>query len=172
MLSTASRLLTRPRSWWTNRRPAASLASPCPSWSGSPPTSADPSSGTWNPARIFIRVDLPEPFSPTSARISPGSNDRLTLSRTRGPAKLFDMLVTVSAAVMLPPATCGGECHSWRGIERGLFYVELRLRRAARPDPTSNQYGLTASDTKLLPAYGQVNGVRVLLPKRSEIGRA
>src|SRR5580700_2041796 len=167
MLSTASRLLTRPRSWWTNRSPAASLASPWPSCSGSPPTSADPSSGTWNPARILIRVDLPDPFSPTSARISPGSTDRLTLSRTRGPAKLFDMLVTVSAAVMLPPATCGVGVPRWRDVVRvqaGTLYVELRLRRAAGPDPASDKYGLTASDTKLLPEYGQVNGVRVRLP--------
>src|SRR5580704_3127057 len=146
MLSTASRLLTRPRSWWTNRSPAASLASPWPSSSGSPPTSADPSSGRWNPARILIRVDLPDPFSPTSARISPGSTDRLTLSKTRGPAKLFDMLVTVSAAVMLPPATLGGECNSWHDIKNGLpaitLYLELRLRHVVAPDLDSDGFCL------------------------------
>ena len=33
----------------------------------SPLTSMVPSSGFWTPYRIFISVDLPAPFSPTSA---------------------------------------------------------------------------------------------------------
>src|SRR3984957_10026234 len=84
------------------------------------------------------------------------------------------MLVTMSAAVMLPPATWGASATRWRDVIRGTartLYVELRLRRAVRPDPASDESFLTASDTKLLPAYGQVNGVRVLLPERAGTAR-
>ena len=37
-----------------------------------------PASGEYTPARIFIKVDLPAPFSPTSAWISPVVHEKST----------------------------------------------------------------------------------------------
>src|SRR5512134_1996609 len=39
-----------------------------------------PESGIWSPASTRIRVDLPAPFSPTNAWISPGHRSKLTRS--------------------------------------------------------------------------------------------
>ena len=48
-----------------------------------------PPSGGCAPARIFIRVLLPAPFSPTSAWTSPGHIVRSTPLSARTPGKLF-----------------------------------------------------------------------------------
>ena len=45
--------------------PAARAAAGPDRLTGWPPTSSSPLSGRWTPARIFTRVDLPAPFSPT-----------------------------------------------------------------------------------------------------------
>src|SRR5882672_3200542 len=45
-----------------------------------------PASGWYTPARIFIKVDLPAPFSPTSACTSPARADRFTSASTVFPA--------------------------------------------------------------------------------------
>src|SRR5712691_724824 len=47
---------------------------------------------------ILIKVDLPEPFSPSSPCTSPGRRVRLALSSARTPPKLFDTCRTASAA--------------------------------------------------------------------------
>src|SRR5690606_32421920 len=44
------------------------------------------------PARILMRVDLPAPFSPTSARISPRPTDSVTLSTARTPGYVLTIL--------------------------------------------------------------------------------
>ena len=46
----------------------------------SPSRTSRPASGRWTPARTLTSVDLPAPFSPTSASISPGRMARLTPS--------------------------------------------------------------------------------------------
>src|SRR4051812_42604664 len=90
-LSRASRVGTRPRSWWTNRMPAWSPAFVVPSESWSPSTNTStPGSGSWYPARILIRVDLPQPFWPTSARTSPGWIARSTSMSARCPVNVLD----------------------------------------------------------------------------------
>ena len=43
-----------------------------------PFSTIDPESGFSSPYRIFISVVLPAPFSPTTARISPGESERST----------------------------------------------------------------------------------------------
>lgn len=50
---------------------ARAIAGPCSvtSW---PSIAIAPASGWYTPARIFTRVDLPAPFSPTRACTSPG----------------------------------------------------------------------------------------------------
>src|SRR3954469_14199864 len=56
-----------------------------------PSSTIVPLSGWWAPARIFIRVDLPAPFSPRIAWTSPGRTSRSTSRRTGTPKKLFVM---------------------------------------------------------------------------------
>src|SRR5262245_57603847 len=50
-----------------------------------------PASGRWTPARTFIRVDLPAPFSPTTASTSPGETESDTPSSACTPGKCLLM---------------------------------------------------------------------------------
>ena len=50
-----------------------------------------PSSGRYKPYKMLINVDLPAPFSPSSARISPRRNSRFTPSLAITPGKRFVM---------------------------------------------------------------------------------
>src|ERR1041384_4715540 len=54
-----------------------------------PPRVMRPASGVWMPVSTLISVDLPAPFSPTSAWISPRSSEKFTSSRARTPAKVL-----------------------------------------------------------------------------------
>ena len=56
-----------------------------------PSTSTLPLSGWYTPLRIFISVDLPAPFSPISAWISPPCRVKSTLSSTRTGPKALQM---------------------------------------------------------------------------------
>ena len=49
-----------------------------------------PAVGVRIPYRMFIRVDLPAPFSPTRAKISPGRMERLTSSLAFTPGNSMD----------------------------------------------------------------------------------
>src|SRR5487761_2285263 len=53
--------------------------------------SISPESACSAPARIFINVDLPAPFSPTRASTSPACNSRSTPSSARTPGNDFPM---------------------------------------------------------------------------------
>src|SRR4026208_177672 len=57
----------------------------------SAPTRTWPSSGRYSPARMFISVLLPAPFSPRSAWISPGRTSKSTPSLARTPGKVFEI---------------------------------------------------------------------------------
>src|SRR5687768_12668971 len=48
-----------------------------------------PLSGVWMPVSTLISVDLPAPFSPTRAWISPGRRVKSTSLSARTPAKVF-----------------------------------------------------------------------------------
>ena len=48
----------------------------CGSWTGSPSRQISPSSGITAPESALIRLDLPAPLSPMTARISPGSSSK------------------------------------------------------------------------------------------------
>ncbi len=81
IFSATPRPSTRLSSWNTVAMPAA-LAS-CGRWNAraTPSTTSSPSSGRVTPARTFIRVDLPAPFSPTRACTSPAARSK---KRRRG----------------------------------------------------------------------------------------
>jgi hypothetical protein len=54
-------------SWYMATKPSRCAASGSPIRRGSPSTTMSPASGWTTPVRILTRVDLPAPFSPTSA---------------------------------------------------------------------------------------------------------
>ena len=58
---------------------------------GAPSMTISPSSAAARPARIFISVDFPAPFSPTSTSTSPARASSETSSSARTPGKLFPM---------------------------------------------------------------------------------
>src|SRR4051794_35769246 len=60
------------------------------------------------PPRIFIRVDLPAPFSPIRAWTSPRRIVRLTSRRTGTPPNSFVMPVMVTASGMMVSDWEGG----------------------------------------------------------------
>ena len=60
-------------SWKTMAMPSAREARASPSAAGSPLTRISPPSAVWMPATILARVDLPDPFSPSSTCTSPAS---------------------------------------------------------------------------------------------------
>src|SRR5882762_1655780 len=55
-----------------------------------PSKTISPASARYTPARIFIRVDLPAPFSPRRPTTSPLPTEKLTSSRARTPGKDLD----------------------------------------------------------------------------------
>ena len=65
--------------WCTIPRPAAMASPEEVKWTSFPSTKICPSVGASMPNNIFISVDFPAPFSPTSAWISPFFTLRLTL---------------------------------------------------------------------------------------------
>src|SRR4051794_33347188 len=71
----------------TMPRPCASCG--LPSVTSRPSNAIVPASGTWAPARILSRVDLPAPFSPSSAITSPRRTSKSTPCSACTPGKLL-----------------------------------------------------------------------------------
>src|ERR1700721_35223 len=72
-------------------------------WTGFPSIRISPESAWYAPARIFISVLLPAPFSPMKACTSPGQMLKFTLFRTRTPGKLLQIWRTSRMGRSLPP---------------------------------------------------------------------
>src|SRR3978361_1089647 len=72
---------------------------------GSPLSRSSPESDWYTPVMTLIRVDLPAPFSPTSAWMSPGNSLKDTLSRASTPGNRFDPPVPAPTvpALSVPP---------------------------------------------------------------------
>ena len=88
-----------------------------------------PVSGLYTPERILMSVDLPAPFSPTTARTSPANRDRLTSCSACTPGNVFEMcaisrIFSLSATYGLP-AFASSEGH--RVVD--LRVVRLGSRR-------------------------------------------
>ena len=58
---------TRRNSWWTMPTPASNASAGVRKWRGVPSIRTSPSSGRYTPDSTFMRVDLPAPFSPSTA---------------------------------------------------------------------------------------------------------
>jgi hypothetical protein len=81
--------------------PARRASTGCAKLTGTPSIRMRPASGRRIPARIFISVDLPAPFSPQIACTSPPWQSKLTSSSARTPGNPFDMPLMPSAAVLV-----------------------------------------------------------------------
>ena len=73
MLSATERSGISDSSWKMQAMPAALAAAGDANETGSPSSSMRPSSGATTPAMILISVDLPAPFSPSTAWMRPAS---------------------------------------------------------------------------------------------------
>ena len=110
MFSTTLRFSQSISSWYTVEMPSESAACGSPGAMGLPLKSISPSSAGYQPDRIFIRVDLPAPFSPATVWISPAATEKLTPSRARTPGKLFEMprKTRISCTAISSGTTCPG----------------------------------------------------------------
>ena len=70
--------------------PSAWASAGLRSSTGSPSTAMSPASGRYRPVMILISVDLPAPFSPTRAWISPGRRSSETPRSAWVEPKLFE----------------------------------------------------------------------------------
>ena len=80
-LSVMLRLGKRLSSWWMIVMPRSTASRGPLSTTGSPSSSSAPVVGVSIPARIFISVDFPAPFSPNSAVTRPGMTSKSTPRR-------------------------------------------------------------------------------------------
>src|SRR5579875_834659 len=89
MFCTAFRSGTKLNSWYIIPMPSRSASRGPPIVTSSPSISIVPESAGCAPARIFMSVDLPAPFSPTSACTSARSTSRSTPSSARTPGNVL-----------------------------------------------------------------------------------
>src|SRR5581483_1159504 len=123
------------------------------------------------PARIFIRVDLPAPFSPSRAWTSPFRTVRETSSRARTPGYCLLMWrisraggavsgVAVTYLTPRPPSLPArsslgkGVTQGWSYLHRGQAVSQYLPARPVRPShPAMSQpYSLPACDLTVQPA--------------------
>ena len=85
ILSATERSGISDSSWKMQTTPAALAADGVAKLTSSPSRRMLPASGCTTPATILIRVDLPAPFSPSTAWILPRSQAKSTSSSARTP---------------------------------------------------------------------------------------
>jgi hypothetical protein len=101
MFSATVRFSQRFTSWYTVLTPCARASAGPVNRRSTPSTRIVPAVGEWIPVRALIRVDLPAPFSPIRAWISPGRRLKSTPSRafTGGNSTLMPVISTTGGAV-------------------------------------------------------------------------
>src|SRR5947207_2281060 len=112
--------------------PMPRAAAACGSWMrrSTPCVRVSPASGSTSPMRIFIRVDLPAPFCPSTPWISPGKRDRLTRSQATTPPNLFVM--STSSTRGAEEVIASAPRSSVRDARSGSEVVGLLLDREQR----------------------------------------
>ena len=106
-------------SWWTMRMPASCASRAEAKATGRPSTAMLPWSGACSPSRMRISVDLPAPFSPTSAvtvagrQVEAHALERLDDAEPLGDAGERDQAVTAAPPHLQPSfGLVGGEVRS------------------------------------------------------------
>jgi hypothetical protein len=99
MFSRTVKLSASMKCWWTMPMPVAMASLGVRKATSAPLTLMVPSSGFCMPYRIFIRVDLPAPFSPTIACTVPGS----TVMR-------MSWFATTPGKRLVMPSSCTAGC--------------------------------------------------------------
>ena len=88
--SATLRAPTSLKCWCTMPMPACAASRGEPNLMSRPDSRISPSSGCIRPAIMFISVDLPAPFSPSTPRTSPGATSKLILSlASKAPKRLL-----------------------------------------------------------------------------------
>src|ERR1700742_4026938 len=96
-----------------------------------------PVSGCWAPESIFSSVDLPAPFSPSSAWISPGATSKSTLARACTPGKrLLIPYMRRRGSVLARRSAMGGR-RSARGGRSGRRASALASHPPIADPPTA-----------------------------------
>src|SRR5262245_29012970 len=97
------------------------------------------------PARIFIRVDFPAPFSPTTASASPAASERETASRACTPGKRLLIWRTsrrgaITLCIIKPVGEQREPTGLWRLFlsEEPAQFLVKRLDIVAREDAVGN----------------------------------
>ena len=85
MLSATLRSGISDNSWKMQAMPADTASCGCAKRRSAPSSTMRPSSGCTTPAIILISVDLPAPFSPSTAWMRPGAQAKLACSSARTP---------------------------------------------------------------------------------------
>ena len=85
-------------SWYSATTPARPAARTLANSTVPPSRRISPASGAWMPVSTLMSVDLPAPFSPRSAWISPERTESRAPSRACTPSKRFTMSTASSAA--------------------------------------------------------------------------
>src|SRR5918999_240160 len=101
-----------------------------------------PSSGWWTPLRHLMSVDLPAPLSPSSARISPSRNSRLTSSRASVAPNRFVRLLTSRIGVS---AVCSRPTSFPLGLEGAETPLEIPAKHVVlygKDDDPAGDYQL------------------------------
>ena len=100
--SSTVRLSASMKCWCTMPIPAAIASPGVEKLTSRPPTEMVPSSGRCIPYRIFISVDLPAPFSPTSACTVPARTAKCTSLLATTPGKRLVMPRSSTAVAPVP----------------------------------------------------------------------
>ena len=106
MFSYARRSLNRLSSWWTKAMPAFSTALIDAPVMSAPSKVTVPASAVYDPVRMFMSVDLPAPFSPSRAWISPGPTCKSTPFKTGTPLNALRIPLMVRRSIALL-SSCG-----------------------------------------------------------------
>src|SRR3954453_3051607 len=138
---------TSVKCWWTMPIPARLAAIGSGISIPAPVSRIVPALGWWMPARMFISVDLPAPFSPQMTCTSPGRTSRSTCASATFPPKDLAMprrLRSGSGPLMGSPGSCGR-----RASAAGARTVPISLERGVDLEAAAHHLGLGLVDLRL-----------------------
>src|ERR1700722_7426584 len=112
---------------------------------GWPFTRISPSNWSINPAAIFIRVDLPAPFSPISAWISPARSSKSTFLKTGVGPKLLEIPRICRADGFVASVCSVGATIKSGGQSTNIEGTRIRRNQSYSAVP-DNRFGIAATE--------------------------